>query len=112
CDATGSSCQPTGVTGSTYTIGEADLRAELRVRATAGNQAGTGLAFSAPTAVIEAPPVSISAPSISGSPIEGGTLTADPGLWSDADLGLSYTWQRCDGNGGNCAAIDGESGST
>jgi hypothetical protein len=112
CDASGSNCRSTGAAGATYAIGDADVGSVLRVRATAGNQAGTGIAFSAPTAEIKAAPVAISAPSITGNPVEGATLTADPGVWSGADLGLSYAWQRCDASGGNCAAIAGQSGST
>lgn len=38
------------------------------------------------------------APSISGTPTNGSTLTCDPGTWSDA-AELSYRWLREDGSG-------------
>jgi len=112
CAATGDSCQSTGVGGPAYTVVSADVGSVLRVRATAQNGAGSSVAFSAPTSVVKAPPALVGGPSISGDPVEGGTLTADPGAWSDADLGLAYAWQRCDGSGANCVPIAGQTGAT
>lgn len=49
------------------------------------------------------------APSIGGSPLAGGRLTASPGGWSGNPT-FSYSWQRCDGSA--CSPIDGATGSS
>jgi hypothetical protein len=54
---------------------------------------------------------SLSPPTISGSVVVGGTLTAAPGSWSDSSATFTYAWDRCDGNG-SCTAIDGAGGGT
>ena len=49
------------------------------------------------------PPSNTSAPTISGSPEVGQTLTADPGTWSgDTPISYAYQWRRCDTGGLNC----------
>jgi hypothetical protein len=54
---------------------------------------------------------SLSPPTLSGSVVVGGTLTAAPGNWSDSSATFTYAWERCDGNG-SCTAIDGAEGRT
>ena len=77
---------------------------------------------SAPGATVAAPPnqpggpvqsakpatplSSLEPPTISGTVAVGGTLTADPGSWSDGSATFAYAWERCDDNGA-CTAIDG-----
>lgn len=57
------------------------------------------------------PPRNTIAPSISGTPREGETLSANPGTWSgDQPISFGYQWLRCDANGGNCTAIGGATG--
>jgi hypothetical protein len=53
----------------------------------------------------------LTAPSISGAPLVGGTLTADLGTWEDAD-GFTVRWQRCAGAGTGCADIAGATAET
>src|SRR3954469_23433782 len=69
--------------------------------------AGTGLA--APSAAqANYAPTNSAAPTISGTPQVGQTLTASPGTWnSDTTPTYAYQWQRCDTAGNNCAAIPG-----
>ena len=53
------------------------------------------------------PPVESLAPSISGTPQEGQTLTESHGVWSNNPTGYSYQWQVCDSSGNNCTPIAG-----
>jgi hypothetical protein len=56
CGAAGGSCVAiSGATGSTYTTASADAGSTLRIAVTASNAAGSGLAVSASSAVIQSP---------------------------------------------------------
>ena len=47
-------------------------------------------------------------PALSGSALEGQTLTAAPGTWAgDPAPALAYKWRRCDAAGGACVDIPG-----
>jgi parallel beta-helix repeat protein len=48
-------------------------------------------------------PTSVQAPAISGSVRVGQRLTATSGSWGGTAATLSYSWQRCDALGANCA---------
>jgi hypothetical protein len=59
------------------------------------------------------PPTNDSLPTLSGTPSDGQTLSADQGVWSGTqDIDYSYQWQRCDGDGQNCTDIPGATDST
>ena len=47
------------------------------------------------------------APTISGSPQLGQTLSADHGHWTGGPSAFGYQWNRCDVAGANCTAIAG-----
>src|SRR3954451_17097138 len=74
--------------------------------------AGTGLAQSS-AAQAEYAPTNSAAPTISGTPQVGQTLTASPGTWnSQTTPAFTYQWERCDTAGNNCAAITGATAQT
>ena len=53
------------------------------------------------------------APSLEGVAREGEALTANPGTWTGtAPIAITYQWQRCDANGGNCGDIAGATART
>jgi|GEM_PF-6191978 hypothetical protein len=58
------------------------------------------------------PPASSSPPSISGSAVQGQTLTEVHGAWSSSPTSYSYQWQRCENSGSDCVAIAGATGLT
>jgi hypothetical protein len=109
CDSAGASCADiAGATATTYALVAADVGARLRVAVTASNVAGSASATSDATSVVTAgvAPVNSSPPTISGTPQQGQTLTADPGTWSGAQpIGYAYQWRRCDSAGASCANI-------
>src|SRR3954468_2307556 len=74
--------------------------------------AGTGLAQSS-AAQAEYAPTNSAAPTISGTPQVGQTLTASTGTWnSQTTPTYAYQWQRCDTAGNNCAAVTGATSQT
>ncbi len=53
------------------------------------------------------------APAITGSPVQGQTLTASSGTWSGPPpSSYSYQWQDCNSSGSSCVNITGATGAT
>ena len=116
CDGGGNTCADiSGATGASYTLATADVGSTLRAVVTASNVAGSSAATSAATAVVAATPVpapaNTSLPTISGTPVQGQTLTASPGSWTNAGS-YAYQWRRCDSTGASCADVSGATAQT
>jgi hypothetical protein len=120
CDATGANCATIGgATAQTYVVAAADITKTLRVVVRATNAEGFTDKESAPTAVVTAVtnPVNTAEPVISGSPVEGSTLSTSNGTWSGTGITFTYQWVRCDAGGGlpdgsDCPTIPGATDSS
>ena len=65
-------------------------------------------AGAAPSATQQEAPRNTSPPTVSGTPREGETLTANPGAWSgDQPIAFAFQWFRCNAQLGDCQAIPG-----
>jgi len=112
CSSAGAGCTPISEAAQSqqYVLTTDDLGHRLRVIVTATNSAGTASRNSPLSAVIKAvptnAPVATTRPSISGSAVEGNTLTASNGSWNGATpLTYTYQWQRCNASGALCHNI-------
>jgi hypothetical protein len=56
-------------------------------------------------------PFASARPTVAGTPVEGGTLTAGNGTWSGSPA-FSHAWLRCDATGAACSPIDGATGAS
>lgn len=114
CDQDGGDCSPiAGAVGGTRELTGSDVGFSIRVLVTASNAAGsTDAASLATSVVLPAGPVNLSPPTVSGEPVEGGTLVASTGDWSGASTSYDIQWERCDTAGAACSAVPGATGST
>lgn len=56
-------------------------------------------------------PVNTAAPTINGTPVEGGTLTLKNGSWTNSPTSSTYQWWRCDEEG-VCSEVPGATSPT
>lgn len=121
CNTSGASCSDiAGATGQTRTLVSGDVGRTLRVEVTGSSSAGTAVALSAATAVVTgaSAPTNTGEPTISGTPVQGQTLSATSGSWTGtAPISYAYQWVRCGTDGGaadgsNCPSIQGATGTT
>ncbi len=74
-----------------------------------------GAVFGAPhtgRAAGQAAPGNTATPTISGTPQENATLTADNGTWSGTPTSYAHAWSRCNANGDACSTISGATAKT
>jgi subtilisin family serine protease len=67
------------------------------------------------TYTTSAPPpalFNVTPPSITGSGVQGQTLTATTGDWTGSPTAYAYQWRRCDSSGSNCTNIPGATSQT
>ncbi len=96
----------------TYRLAAADVGRGLVMQVKATNPAGSKFAISSRT------PSNISTdlrlalpPTISGTPVVGKVLTADPGTWvSGTTISFTYQWTTCVAGGSGCSPIPGAKG--
>jgi hypothetical protein len=115
CAADGAGCQDiAGATSTTRTLAPADIGSRLKARVTATNAAGSSTADSPLSGVVAGvPPSNSSAPTISGTPVNGQSLTASDGTWSGSPtITLARQWRRCDSAGDNCQDVAGATAAT
>jgi hypothetical protein len=104
-------------TKSTYTLGSSETGFRIRVRVTATNSSGATTVASNATSVVKgsAPvaPANTKAPVVSGTMVEGATLTASRGTWTGtAPVTYSYQWLRSNTQGSSFTSISGATSAT
>lgn len=57
-------------------------------------------------------PTSLALPTVTGTAVQGQTLTVAPNAWSGSAATLAYQWQRCDSSGANCVDVPGATAAT
>ncbi len=120
CDALGEGClSVAGATSSSYKLVATDVGGTMRVVVTASNAGGSTAASSNATATVTEPPpppppapANSVLPSITGSAVEGDTLSASTGTWTGSPTSYSYQWEDCNTSGEACSSISGATGST
>jgi hypothetical protein len=112
----GSDCAPIAfATSSAYTLSSSDVGFTIRVRVTATNADGSASAASNATNIVAAAlsaPANTGQPQISGTPLQGQTLTATNGTWTNNPTTFAYQWLHCPQSGGqpngsDCPRIGG-----
>ena len=117
CNSSGESCSNiSSASASSYQLTSGDIGYTLRVVVTATNAGGSTSATSAPTALVSAPPTpaptNTAPPSLSGSAVEGQTLSVSSGTWTGSPTSYTYQWQDCDSSGESCSNITAATNST
>jgi len=118
CNGGGNSCvSVANGTLKTYTLVGADAGHTMRVRVTATNADGSASAESAQTnqvaaATTSSAPKNTAAPTISGTPRVGQTLTANEGTWSGNPTSYAFQWERCDADIVACSDVVGATSKT
>ena len=116
CGVQGANCNLiTGATATSYLLQNADYGSTIVFKVTVTNGKGAGVGQSIPTLPIRHrtlfAPSNTEPPALDGKPVVGSTLVGDPGTWKgEPPLAYTYTWLRCDANGGSCTGIPNAAG--
>ncbi len=97
----------TSSTGTAYTFEELPCATVFVVGVDAFDSGGNRSSVTttaAQSAECPSAPVSLVRPSIGGTPVEGQTLTASPGMWTGEPT-LAFSWLRCDVSGLTCSPV-------
>ena len=113
CDANGASCVSVdGATAESYTPTSADIGSTLELTVMATNASGTSTAVDSAASSVVLPPIpaNMTAPTIAGIAVQGQTLAASPGIWTQTPTGYGYQWLDC--RQGSCAIESGATSSS
>ncbi|MBI2815785.1 MAG: putative Ig domain-containing protein [Acidobacteria bacterium] len=91
----------TTLANGTYVLGIRALSSDART-----------YGFQSATVTIANAPQNTGLPAVTGSPVQGQTLTTSNGTWTNSPTSFAYSWLRCDGAGANCTTITGATAST
>jgi hypothetical protein len=114
CDSAGKNCGATftGPSASpAYSLQDADVGHTMSVVVTAMNSVGTVQQGSFATNTVVTP-ANTAAPTISGTPQAGDTLSESHGSWLPTNSTLAYQWESCDTSGAGCSPIPGATAQT
>lgn len=101
-----------------HTLTDADVGFLMSVVVTASNSAPATTGNPNPVSLGSFPtttvvtPANTAAPTISGTPQAGNTLTESRGSWLPGSSALSYQWESCDTSGTGCSPIPGATAQT
>ncbi|MCW2986273.1 MAG: putative serine protease [Conexibacter sp.] len=107
-----------GATSQTFALTGADVGRYLRVRVVAHNGQGANMMRSLATVAVAGPvavaPAVTVYPTVSGTAVSGGSLTATSGTWTGtATITYAYAWLRCTTVAvASCSTISGATGAT
>ncbi len=112
CNASGASCKEvSGATGTTLGLLTGEIGSTVRLVVTATNSAGSTSATSEPTSLIKALlPANSVLPSITGTLVDGSSLTGAKGSWTGSEPSFSYQWLLCNASGASCKEVSGATG--
>jgi subtilisin family serine protease len=95
--------------GPDYALSADDAGHDIVLVVTATTPGQSAVASSAPLAIRARPvPLPVAAPTVSGTPTRGRTLSAGTGTWNNGVTRFGYQWKRCSGAG--CQEIAGATG--
>jgi len=115
--ASGHCSEVKSATGATYTVVAEDEHHTIKVSETVENGAGRSKAATS-SATQSVPVPAISPPSLQGLPkitgslVQGQTVTAVQGGWSNQPFLFARQWLRCEPSGQGCQQITGATGTT
>lgn len=117
CDATGAHCSSIhGATATGYRLVAKDagqtIGLTVKTTPTGGTATSTYSSLVGQIAVASATLASTAQPYLTGTPMQGQTLTATAGTWTKTPGAVAYAWWQCNANGRICVPIAGATSST